>query len=1520
MRAPGKTSEGEKAQEQVAGPPSSACMKSGPEEEVKETTAACTATELKCESQTLLPVHVLERENVEPSSVSQKEESRHVASQKKNDVSEFESIGRDCERERERGRRKALRVEEAIIGETIAIGKKKRTIANVRMTEEHVRLEKREHPLSIPVVVDELLVHGFLDTGAGVSVLSLACFSSLRSGVLQDYQGPVLEGADGRALTVHGVCEAHLQLKKQIITHRLVVVEGLVFDLLLGRDIMARLGQLKVDFGTGDITLGDQHFQGTVDTERFEGAPVRQVRWARDIIIPPRSGTFTAHLAIEGSRDLGELGIFVPNPWKTAVVAPVLLALGRSGLGVARVCNPSKKPLHIRKGAVAGVFESLEGVHGVRVCTLSGDLPAEPTAQQPMLQRPTLEELGINLGTDVVKEGPACVAAARALMEKWRSCFDDGKGAVPNEDLPVTHEVETGESRPIKSRIYRVSPAEAEAQLAEITAMLTRGVIEPCESQWGFPVVMVNKKDGTYRFCVDYRALNAVTKKDIYPLPRIDDCLDQLAGMKWFTVLDAKSGYWQMRVNPADRDKTAFISKFGLYRFVGMPFGLTNAPASFQRLMDALLAGLTWQECLVFIDDILIFAPTFEELVKRMDHVFERLDGKIKLGGKKCQVFCRRLGYLGHNISEQGVEPQPQIIEAVKNFEQPLTVKGVRSFIGLCNFYRRFVKDFSKIAKPLHDLTKGHTQSSNEKISWTNECETAFCALKNALTSAPILAWPDFSKPFVLYTDGSVDGLGAILGQEHATGSKVIAYFSQLTNNAESRYSATELECLAVVRATKEFSHYLRGSRFRLVTDHWALKWLHNLKEPTGRLGRWQLRMMELEYDVEYREGVNNHVDALSRPIDPAEARRRRAEAQEKHVLTLVTAISGGATALGAKLAAVSPKEPETAASSLREESSLIRWKEAQRRCDKLSQYFDYMEKGELPSDTSRARVIVGEAAHMIIDKGILRFLNTRKGNMREQCVIRIAVPQSLRAEVLAECHDHPMSGHFGVERTYFRVCQNYWWLGMYSDVKKYVLSCPICARDKPSQVKIEGRLLSIPVPLEPFVLIGMDFVGPLPVSDTGNSYILVITEYLSKFATAFPVASATASVAAQVLVEEWILRGHGVPFSVLSDRGTTFLCQVMAKVAELLGMRQRFTSAWHPQTNGLTERFNRTLCVSLRHYVDHKQRNWDLFIPYVLFAYNTTVHKSTRATPFSLVYGREARRPADWLTDRPFAERFRGVDDYRRVLVEGLELGREVARNLASKEQQKQKLAYDSRHASLSLKVGEWVWKKLHPLTVTTSSGRRAAKFMGKWDGPFKIARMVVPGTFYLSNSAGAEQGGPVSSRDLKRCHFAPELRNTPAQAVPEVDDEATESETDDMPGEQIPVRDLGERVEEQKEVKEEKKEMKEEKKAFDAGRARVRVSVRDGPGPIAETEDGKVYAVERLVARRPLYKKNEWEFLVLWKGWGRKDATWEKESDIDAETVQEWETHFPRTPWEYPRPTGKGRARQTVWDRRRM
>jgi len=412
----------------------------------------------------------------------------------------------------------------------------------------------------------------------------------------------------------------------------------------------------------------------------------------------------------------------------------------------------------------------------------------------------------------------------------------------------IEHRINLKDSNPIKQAPRRIPLRMREEVDSIIEDMKCQGVIEESQSPWVSPAVMVRKKDGSVRFCVDYRKLNAVTIKDSYPIPRIDDMLDRLSGNSWFSTLDLKSGYWQVKIRPEDKEKTAFSIGKGLWQFTVMPFGLCNAPATFERLMEKILNQLLFKICLVYLDDVIIYSDSFEGMLSRLEQVFARLrSANLKLNPKKCSFFKKEIRYLGHVVSREGIKTDPEKISAVRDWPIPRTKKQVRSFLGFCSYYRKFVRGFSLIAKPLFSLTE-----DSVKFVWTEKCEEAFKKLKEHLINSPILSYPDNQGCFILDTDASNHGIGAVLSQNQGGTERVIAYFSRVLNKSERNYCVTRRELLAIVESLKSLHHYLYGRRFVVKTDHISLRWLMSFKNLEEQLARWLQRIQQYDFEITY--------------------------------------------------------------------------------------------------------------------------------------------------------------------------------------------------------------------------------------------------------------------------------------------------------------------------------------------------------------------------------------------------------------------------------------------------------------------------------------------------------------------------------------------------------------------------------------------------------------------------------------------------------------------------------------------
>ncbi|KAJ0177013.1 hypothetical protein K1T71_007022 [Dendrolimus kikuchii] len=436
----------------------------------------------------------------------------------------------------------------------------------------------------------------------------------------------------------------------------------------------------------------------------------------------------------------------------------------------------------------------------------------------------------------------------------------------------LAHEIKTSSDVPIHTKSYRFPECHKKEVETQIDKMLNQGIIEPSSSPWSSPIWIVPKKADSqgqrkWRIVIDYRKLNDITIGEIYPIPQISEILDQLGNSKYFSTLDLTSGFHQILISPEDAPKTAFSVPQGHYQFNRMPFGLKNAPSTFQKLMNTCLSGLQGTRCFVYLDDIVIYSADLNSHINNLKAVFNRLRSfNLKLQPEKCEFLRKEVAYLGHIIGEDGVKPNPDKIKAVTNYPIPQSPKDIKSFLGLVSYYRRFIPDFAKLAKPLTSLLK-----KDVLFIWQNEQQLAFESLKNKLVTAPILAYPDFTQPFILTCDASNHAISAILSQGAVGQDRPIAYASRTLNKAESNYTVTEKECLAIIFGTKIFRPYLYGHRFKILTDHKPLQWLFSCKDPGSRLVRWRLKLEEFEYEIQYKKGkINSNADALSRfPVNP---------------------------------------------------------------------------------------------------------------------------------------------------------------------------------------------------------------------------------------------------------------------------------------------------------------------------------------------------------------------------------------------------------------------------------------------------------------------------------------------------------------------------------------------------------------------------------------------------------------------------------------------------------------------------
>ena len=916
-------------------------------------------------------------------------------------------------------------------------------------------------------------------------------------------------------------------------------------------------------------------------------------------------------------------------------------------------------------------------------------------------------------GRDLTADQTTAVAA---LLASFADVFSSTKGDIGRTGA-VKHSIDTGDASPIRQRARRL-PIHLRANAEnEVQKMLSCGVIEPSSSPWAPPVVLVKKKDGSTRFCVNYRKLNQVTGS--YPLPRIDDSLDALAGAKWFSTLDLSSGYWQVEMADSDKEKTAFTTGTGLYQFTVMPFGLCNAPATFERLMEQVLAGMSWEVLLIYLDDVIIHAKSFQDQLERLRAVLTRLRAAgLKLSPRKCQLFQRRVNFLGHIVSSDGVSTDPAKIAAVRDWPSPVSATQVRAFLGLCSYYRRFVRGFADVAKPLYKLTEKGSQ-----FVWTEACESAFKLLKAKLTSAPVLAYPTNEVPFILDTDASNQGIGAVLSQVHQGQEEVVAYYSRSLTKEERNYCVTRKELLAVVAAVRHFHHYLYGRRFLVRSDHGALQWLLNFRNPEGQTARWLEELAMYDFDIQHRQGARHgNADALSRrPCSDC----RKCERAEGNELRAAPAEPQCAAVNTRSRVDTSPapkgEQPEQWLVGMR----TAELRKAQLADDQIGIVVQWKEaeegRPEWPSVVSYSPTVKSYCAQwdwLSLREGVLyRRWESVSGDKEHWQLI---VPQSLKDDVLRQVHDSPTAAHLGKKKTLGRLRERFFWSGCDRDVRRWCRECDLCASRKgPSKrPRAPMKAYNVGAPLE---RIAIDVTGPLPSTDSGNKYVLVVADYFTKWTEAYAIPNQEAETVAKKLVEEFVAR-YGVPREIHSDQGRNFESDLFREVCRLLDLDKTTTTPLRPQSDGMVERFNRTLKSMLSLFVSENQRDWDRHLPLLLMAYRSAVHETTGCTPSEMMFGRELRLPVDLLYGRPEADgSFSDPVGYADRLRDQLATVHQYARDHLKLESERQKMGYDHRLCSRIFSPGDAVW---------FYNPRRRVGFspclQRPWEGPYLITKRI--------------------------------------------------------------------------------------------------------------------------------------------------------------------------------------------------
>ena len=883
----------------------------------------------------------------------------------------------------------------------------------------------------------------------------------------------------------------------------------------------------------------------------------------------------------------------------------------------------------------------------------------------------------------------------------------------------VKHRIQLTDETPFKERSRPVAPHDFEDLRQHLKELLEMGVIRESQSPYASPIVITRKKSGKIRMVIDYRRLNNRTIKDSYNLPKIEDILTSLSGAKWFSTLDLKSGYYQIEMHEDDKEKTAFACPLGFYEFNKLPQGVVNAPATFQRFMEKTMADMMRRGCMVFLDDLVIYSDTLQNHEERLRMVFERLaKNGLKLSPSKCKLYQTKVSYLGHLISQDGIATDPEKIETLKSWPIPRNSKDLHSFLGFTSFYRKYVKHYSQVAEPLQNLLTWCNQiSSNKKRArkidlqphWKDEHQESFDKLISLLTSAPILAYADYTLPYELHTDASLKGLGAILYQNQEGNKRVIAYASRRLSKTEKNYPAHKLEFLAMKWAiTDKFKDYLYNSSFKVITDNNPLTYVMKSARLDAVSSRWVSALSPFNFTIHYKAGYKNKdADMLSRKPKESDSSLEDSDQQadllnriqNPHIVQISTLISSHNHREDHNIAMVEtissdpdviPATYETPPGSPIQQMTSRDWKYLQHRDSDIRQLIQSILSNSKPSRN--------QCAQMSPDLKAL-YREWEKYTMQDEVLYRkvtltqfehnlqLVLPRSHRDQAFKGLHEE--TGHLGYDRTLEFMRSRFYYPRMADDIRSRIQKCERCIRRKtlPQNAAKMHHLESS----GPMDLVCIDFLKLDPDSQ-GYENVLVVTDHFTRLAQAFVTRNQKAETVAKLLWEN-VFQHYGFPRILHSDNAKDFEAKVIKQLCKLTGITKTHCSPYHPKGNSQVERFNQTLINMIGTLPKDKKRNWRKYVPSLVHAYNCSRNDATGHSPFYMMFGRQARLPIDIAMGvNPDQHTHKDHIAYVKSLKERLEHAYKQANRRVHHSKEYSKSRHDARVVELNLTKGDRV------------------------------------------------------------------------------------------------------------------------------------------------------------------------------------------------------------------------------------
>lgn len=1103
------------------------------------------------------------------------------------------------------------------------------------------------HYSSLPIItiyIDNKPFHALLDCGASLSLCSATALKRIPNHLIEKIQ----TNPDIKVTSVSGddiKISSSLKIKftiglKQLI-HPVLITDtdfSSDYDIILGFDFLKRF-QCEINFATQNVLV------------RGESTPIYKYDYGKiNVVYINNFGKITRKLKLLPGQS-SVVDIKLNNyiaPGSEVLVEPLITnhniefhnsicKVNKNGSLSVLINNLSHKNIHLNKNS--------------KIARVDSDIDLRETKLRNRIEELKPEHF------DLTGVPPEIKDKLLKLIFEYADVFSVSLQTI-GECTIEAPPIELTDYTPIQTRPFPIPVALRETVRAQIEELQRAGILEKSNSSYAFPLILVRKKTlNDWRLVIDYRKLNLVTISSTYKLPLISDILNSLRGANYFSNLDMNSSFHQIKLREEDRHLTAFSSPYGNFQYRHLSFGLKNSPQIFQQIADTMLNGLQPENISAYIDDVIVPSESLDDSLRKLRLVFERFrQYELTLNPKKCRFLQTQVQFLGHIVDKDSIRPIPDNLNTIQHFPIPKSLKSLRRFIGVANYYKSFIEHFSEIIYPLTELTK-----KKIKFKWTSEAQKAFETIKSKLLSDVRLTHPNFNQPFYLNTDASKIAVGGALLQRDEKGLlRPISYFSRKLKPHEQKWPAIQLETYAILLAIRHYKTYLFGRKFTILSDCKSLNYLIKLESPANRLSRWLLELSNYDFTFEHIKGSENFLcDLLSRDvIDSINTVRTDVPSRDKFV-------------------------------------------EEQRKDISLRRIIDYLENKAQSPETF--------PDNYFMDNGLLKRISYRqKRSAREDYIEQIVVPSSLVPYVL----EGSETVHYAFYKMYRSIKDKFFWRNMYIDIKNFAASCTKCIEKRGFKIT-KSPLHSLEIPSQPMELLSLDILGPLPMSDSGNRYVLGAIDHFSKYCMLFPLSDITAKTIASKLIE--IIQIFGIPHSILTDLGTNFQSQLFKELANKLQINKLKTTAYRPSTNSQSERINTKIKESLA-CLSQTASDWDTYVGYYNFIYNNSYHDSTLEKPSYIMFNRDLSLPFHIL-EKPTRMHYFPCEDYiSENILKMQHVYNKVYQNLEFVAAKQTRLR-DKIATKKSFEVGQTVY--LYTPATKQSTGRAFSK---KFSGPFRV------------------------------------------------------------------------------------------------------------------------------------------------------------------------------------------------------